>query len=118
LLDRDTTTKKFDLVFIAGVFHHIAPELREGAIKSVFDLMNLSGEVFIYEHNPYNPVTVNMVNDCPYDADAVLLKPNELRSLTHSVGLQVANFRYTLFIPGFLKRIRFLEKYLMWLPLG
>ena len=32
--------------------------------------------MFIFEHNPYNPITLKMVANCEFDADAELIKEN------------------------------------------
>ena len=80
--------------------------------------MTSRGKAFVFEHNPYNPVTRRIVNNCPYDADAVLLKPAELRGLFDSAGMKVHSKEYCLFIPPRFAALAGLEKYLGWLPLG
>ena len=50
-------TPGFDLVFVAGVFHHIPPEERQGAADAVAAHMAPGGSLVVFEHNPYNPVT-------------------------------------------------------------
>jgi len=111
-------TPTFDLIFLAGVMHHISPELRAEVCQQLFSLLNKGGELFIFEHNPVNPVTRYMVNHCEFDEDAVLLYPKELKQLlvTHHFHLQ--QLRYTLFFPNFLQKLRFLERHMGWLPLG
>ena len=108
----------FDLIFIACVFHHIAPPLRQGVMAQIHRLLNSGGELFIFEHNPYNPVTQKMVSACPFDADAVLLKPKELAGLMAESGLRVEKPRFALFFPSFLASLRPLEPRLKALPLG
>ncbi|MCS6988933.1 MAG: methyltransferase domain-containing protein [Chloroherpetonaceae bacterium] len=110
--------KQYDLVFVACVFHHIAPEERASAFEQIRALMKPSGELFIFEHNPYNPVTRRIVNACPFDKDAILLPPAELASRAKDAGLKVLENRYALFYPAPLKALRPTEAYLGWLPLG
>ena len=118
LLGEDTIVDKFDLIFVALVFHHIKPELRSKVIKDISDLLQKDGNIFIFEHNPYNPVTSYLVNTCIFDADAVLLKKGELCKLLIGAKLSINACRYTLFFPSFLKKLRFIEPMLGYLPLG
>ena len=37
-------------------------------------MLSEKGNIFITEHNPYNPVTRKIVSECAYDKDAILLK--------------------------------------------
>jgi SAM-dependent methyltransferase len=110
--------KTYDLVFVSNVFHHIPPAERLTAITQIANACQPGASVVIFEHNPYNPLTRHLVNTCPFDEDAVLLKPKELKSLFQQAGIKNINLTYTLFFPAFLKRLRFLEKYLGFLPLG
>ncbi len=108
----------FDLVFVAGVFHHIPAIERNGASRSIAARLNASGSACVFEHNPYNPVTRRIVNSCPYDADAVLLKPRELRTLLGDAELSVVASSYCLFVPPKLSWLSPVEARLGWLPLG
>lgn len=111
-------TEPFDMIFVSGVFHHIPPTEREAATASLYRRLKPGGEVYIFEHNPYNPVTRRIVNFCPYDADAVLLKPAELKSLFKGASLTVTAKSYCLFVPPKLSALAWMENLLGWLPLG
>ncbi len=114
----DTDRKPFDLVFVANVFHHIVPAERGPVLEGLRRRMADGGSLVVFEHNPYNPVTRHLVSTCPFDRDAVLLAPRELRTLVAGVGLMVRSLQYILFFPAFLRRLRFLEKPMRFLPLG
>ncbi len=109
---------KYDLIFISCVFHHIEPPLRSGAMKNVSELLKPGGELFLFEHNVYNPVTLKIVRECAFDEDAILLPPSETTGLVKSAGLTLLSKRYTLFFPAFLKFLRPLEKFIRLVPLG
>jgi hypothetical protein len=48
----------------------------------------------------------------------MLLKPRELKGLLRENELVILKQKYTLFIPGRLKKLRFLEKYFGFIPIG
>lgn len=108
----------YNLIFISCVFHHIQPQLRKQTTNIIADLLKPGGELFIFEHNPFNPVTRHIVNNCVWDRDAILLKPAETVELVTTTGLKLVRKNYTLFLPGFLNRFRSIEKYFAYLPLG
>lgn len=109
----------YDLIFIAGVYHHIEPEIRPDVTQGVFNYLNTQGLLFVFEHNPYNPVTRKMVRECPFDEDAVLLKTSEMKRLLSKIGFNVVSLKYTLFFPPNLtKSSEKLDKLFTWLPLG
>ena len=108
----------FDLIFVASVFHHIPPAERAGVMASLAARLREGGSIDIFEHNPFNPVTRRIVDQCPFDADAILLKPAELRGLYRDAGLSLTRQAYCLFIPPRLSWLLPLENYLRWLPLG
>jgi len=109
----------FDMIFVSCVFHHIHPTNREYSMKNIFNLMKEGGQFYYFEHNPYNPITRHIVNTCDWDADAILLRPNESLKLISKAGFRLeGKNKYTLFYPSFLRFLRFTEKFLFFLPLG
>ena len=108
----------FDVIFIAGVYHHIEPKLRSHIASNIFKLAANDCDVVVFEHNPYNPLTRQMVSTCEFDKDAVLLTKKELQSIFLKVGFENNRSAYTLFFPPILKYFSFLEKYFKWLPFG
>jgi trans-aconitate methyltransferase len=110
--------EQFDMIFVASVYHHIPPAQREVTTATLANRLRPGGELYIFEHNPYNPVTRRIVNNCPYDADAVLLKPSETKSLIRAASMTVTASSYCLFIPPKLSALSWVEGGLGWLPLG
>jgi SAM-dependent methyltransferase len=109
---------KFDLVFVSNVFHHIEPKYRKKAIENIFFMLKPKGNVFFFEHNPFNPVTKHIVNTCVWDTDAILLKPKESLSLFKNTGFTIIRKHYTLYFPAFLKFLRPVEKAMFFIPMG
>lgn len=103
----------FDVIFIACVLHHIRLAHRKGILKECYRVLKQKGKIIVFEHNPYNPVTMRMVNTCPFDEDAVLVKPKECKYLFSEIGMH-GSIRYTIFIPrkSFLKKLIGVEKML------
>jgi len=116
--DLDTLPSGFDVVFAANVFHHIPAAERRAALERCAALLADSGRIFIFEHNPVNPVTRWVFERCPFDDNAVMLPRRETLDLAASAGLRVAASEYTLFFPRPLAWLRFAEPMLSWLPLG
>jgi SAM-dependent methyltransferase len=117
-VDELTATPRFDLVLASCVFHHIAPEERQSALRYCYDRLKPGGHLVIFEHNPFNPVTQRLVSTCPFDADAVLLRMSETKRRMREAKFEIAETGYCLFFPSQLASLRPLEKYLSWLPLG
>ena len=77
-----------------------------------------TGQIFVFEHNMLNPLTVKAVKDCPFDEDAILLPRSELLGLARDAGFTDIRVRYVVFFPRVLAVFRPLEPFLGWVPLG
>jgi len=108
----------YDLIFISNVLHHVPLAERAAFMAEVSRLLAPEGDLFIFEHNPKNPLTRRIVRDCPLDADAVLLPSDETVGLVSGAGLIPVDRRYALFFPARLKFLAFLEKALGRVPFG
>ena len=108
----------FDIIFIAGVYHHIPPKDRNKNTAILLTLLKDGGKLLLFDHNPYNPITRRLVSTCEFDKDAVLLTLNEIKQLFKKNHFKVIFSKYTLFFPPKLKKIAFLENCLKWIPLG
>jgi SAM-dependent methyltransferase len=109
---------QFDIVMAVSVFHHIAPEARDAALRYCFDRVKRGGHVFIFEHNPYNSVTQYLVARCAFDHNAILLPPAETLARVRRAGFEQVGAQYCLFFPKALAWFRPIESWLGWLPLG
>lgn len=108
----------FDIIFTACVFHHI-PEIEHHRLfQELHRVLKKSGIFVVFEHNPLNPLTVRVVNKCPFDENAVLISARKLKSRLKSAGFKDVATGYCLFFPAFASKLRFLEHFMRWLPLG
>jgi ubiquinone/menaquinone biosynthesis C-methylase UbiE len=112
--------ESFDVVFVAGVLHHVEFSLHEGMLKEMKRVLKKGGRLIIYEHNPFNPLTRYLVKTCVFDEDAKLLRAGYLTRLLKKQPFRIAQKIYFIFLPpkGVFKKLIVFEKYLSWLPIG
>ena len=109
---------QFDLVFTSCVFHHIPHRAHLPIFREIHRVLKKDGDFFLFEHNPRNPLTVRTVKACPFDENAELIDAKPMSVRLREAGFVTTTLRYRLFFPGFLRQLRSLEKYMMWIPLG
>ena len=107
----------FDLVLVANVLHHVTAAVRNRLLREIHRLLRADGRLFIFEHNPYNPVTRYLVRTCCFDHGVTLLSPLRLRRLLRNAGF-TPRFGFMIFVPGMLRRLDVMERFMRWLPLG
>ena len=117
-LDNLETNEKFDLIFISAVVHHVKSGDRDDLFRNIYNLLSPNGVMFVFEHNPYNPVTLKMVTNCEFDADAELIKKNDLINLCKRNNFKIIKSGYIHFFPSKLGFLFKLESYLKWFFLG
>jgi len=108
----------YRLGFAACVFHHIDHAEHEALLRELRRVIAPGGWLFIYEHNPFNPLTRHVVNTCEFDRNAHLLTARALKSVVRRAGFAQVRAHYSVFFPHFLRALRPLERRLGWLPLG
>ncbi len=109
----------FDIVFMAGVLHHVNFSLHNDLVREVKRVLKKEGRFYLFEHNPLNPVTKHLVNTCVFDKDAKLVKSSYAARLLENYFTTIKK-KFIIFFPrkGILSGLIFLEKYLQWLPFG
>jgi ubiquinone/menaquinone biosynthesis C-methylase UbiE len=110
--------QSFDLAFTACVFHHIPPAEHIHWFTELRRVTRPGGLFVVFEHNPWNPLTVHVVNTCAFDVNAKLISAPLLRSNLKAAKWQIDDCRYRIFFPRALAALRPLEKLLKGLPLG
>ena len=109
-----------DIYQSEDVFEHIELENLPSIIDEIYRVLKKGGRFYNFEHNPINPITRKLVNECELDKYAVLLQPSYTKKVTNKNGLKTTNLNYTLFFPRhkFFKIFLGLEKMLSWCPIG
>lgn len=112
------TQEKFDIIFIANVFHHIEFQYHKEILINLRQALSEKGYLYMFEHNPANPLTLKAVKDCCFDGNARLLSSAYTKKLYASAGFSSIDINYTLFFPAFLNFMAFMERYMTFIPIG
>ena len=116
--DANLSNNSFDIIYCAGVFHHIDAKNRTLVLKKLFKCLNKNGILCVFEHNPYNPITRKMVSSCEFDNDAELITKRNMKHLIETSSFEILKSNYTLFFPKIFSKLNLIEPYIGWLPLG
>jgi SAM-dependent methyltransferase len=110
----------FDVVFMAGVLHHVDFSLHAHLIAEILRVIKKGGRFYLFEHNPLNPVTRHLVKTCVFDRSAKLLRHNYTSRLLKKGNFKVVSKWFIIFFPrkGIFTAFIFLERYLRKIPLG
>jgi 2-polyprenyl-3-methyl-5-hydroxy-6-metoxy-1,4-benzoquinol methylase len=108
----------FGTVVLANVLHHVPPPQRADVINGIVPLLAPGGRVVVFEHNPWNPLTVRAVRRCEFDKGVTLLTKPEIAALLQASGLERPRSRFVVFFPHLLRHLRRLEPRLGAVPLG
>ena len=108
----------FELALASCVFHHIPHEEHVALLAEIRRVLAPQGRLFVFEHNPLNPLTRYAVNTCEFDEHAKLVLAPTMRHRVREAGFAAAAVRYRIFFPHELRRLRPLEVKMTWLPLG
>lgn len=109
---------RFDIIFAANVFHHITHEEHPVVLKRIYQNLNENGFLFIFEHNPFNPITLKIVRSCEFDKDAKLLNPFYTNRILSQSGFEWRRIRFIHFFPKIFWFLFPVEKYLRKIPFG
>ena len=109
----------FDAVFAFCIYHHIPDVDHVTHLSELRRVVAEGGEVMVFEHNPYNPVTARIFARGVVDRGCHMIRPRDLRATFAAAGFETIEQAYLLFVPERLsRRFGFLEHALGWLPVG
>jgi SAM-dependent methyltransferase len=108
----------FDVALASCVFHHIPEAEHVALLAEIRRVLKPRGLLFVFEHNPLNPLTRHAVDTCPFDENAVLIRAPKMRRRVLDAAFADARINYRIFFPHALRGLRGLEPSLTWLPLG
>jgi SAM-dependent methyltransferase len=110
--------KNFDVVFAVSVFHHVPLHDRATLVHEIRRVLRPLGVFVIFEHNPRNPFTMRVVNNCEFDKDAVLLDRCVSEALMATAGFQNVSTRFILTIPAVGTVLRSFDRLFSTFPIG
>jgi SAM-dependent methyltransferase len=108
----------FDLAFAICVVHHVPQALWNVFASEMRRVLKSGGLALVFEHNPRNPLTMRVVNSCPFDADAVLLRSETAQSLLLTAGFRQVHSGFILSIPAANAWLRRIDRIFSSLPFG
>jgi SAM-dependent methyltransferase len=114
-----STQHWYDLCYVNGVFHHIAPARRLATARAIHRALGPDGFLALFENNPWNPGTRLVMSRIEFDRDAIPISPPQARSLLREAGfLQTEPMRFLFFFPRALSLLRSTEPRLARIPFG
>ena len=112
-------SQAFDLCYVNGVFHHIAPAERLSAAAMIREALTPRGLLVLFENNPWNPGTRMVMSRIAFDRNAQTLTVFEARRLLYAAGFRTCSAgRFLFYFPNALRVLRVVEPWLVRVPLG
>ncbi len=108
----------FSDVAAANVFHHIERPEHSRWLREIARVLKPGGTLWVFEHNPRNPLTRRSVRECPFDEGVILLPPGYLAQAMAAANLQPAEAYYYFYFPRALSLFRGVEPLLSGVPFG
>jgi len=118
LLDELEDNYLYDLCYVNGVFHHIAPGKRGTAVDKIHAALKPGGHFAFFENNPWNPGTLFIMKSIPFDGDAQPVSFLEAKRLLKKSGFSGGRSRFLFYFPKTMSFLRFLEPLLAKFPFG
>lgn len=109
---------RFDIAFISAVLHHVPVADRPAVYAELGRLLKPGGRLYVFEHNPRNPLVRYVIARTPIDANAILLDAHEVRHGLLDQAPYDLDTDYLMFMPPGIALLRPIDRALAWLPLG
>jgi SAM-dependent methyltransferase len=109
---------RFDVVTISAVLHHVAVGERPSVYRELGRVLRPGGRLYVFEHNPRNPLVRYVIARTPIDANAILLDETEVRRGLAEAARFALSTDYLMFMPPGLPVLAGIDRLLAWLPLG
>jgi ubiquinone/menaquinone biosynthesis C-methylase UbiE len=108
----------FDIAVVSAVLHHVPVADRPAVYAELGRVLKPGGRLYVFEHNPRNPLVRYVVARTPIDENAVLLDSREVRRGLLRSGRYELDTDYLMFVPPGISFLRPVDRALAWLPFG
>ena len=109
---------QFDVATISAVLHHVPVEERAAVYAELGRVVKPGGRIYVFEHNPRNPLVRYVIARTPIDANAILLDAREVQEGLLGAARYELETDYLMFMPPGLAFLSPIDRALAWLPLG
>ncbi len=110
--------RQFDVATVSAVLHHVPLADRPSVYAELARVLKPGGRLYVFEHNPRNPLVRHVIARTPIDRNAILLDASEVRhGLLDSTRYDL-DTDYLMFMPPGIAPLRGVDRLLAWLPLG
>lgn len=110
--------RQFDIVTISAVLHHVPVAERDAVYRELGRVLKPGGRIYVFEHNPRNPLVRYVIARTPIDENAILLDASEVRHGLLDTARYELDTDYLMFMPPGIAFLRGIDRVLGWLPLG
>jgi ubiquinone/menaquinone biosynthesis C-methylase UbiE len=109
---------QFDIATVSAVLHHVPVAERPAVYAELGRVLKPGGRLYVFEHNPRNPLVRHVIARTPIDQNAILLDPTEVRHGLLDQARYDLDTDYLMFMPPGMAFLRPVDRVLAWLPLG
>ena len=109
---------QFDVATISAVLHHVPLEERPAVYAELGRVLKPGGRLYVFEHNPRNPLVRHVIARTPIDRNAILLDASEVRHGLLDDARYDLETDYLMFMPPGIAVLRGVDRLLTWLPMG
>ena len=111
-------TGSVDLVMFFNSLHHVPVAERPAVYAELGRVLKPGGRLYVFEHNPRNPLVRYVIARTPIDQNAILLDETEVRHGLLDAARYDLDTDYLMFMPPGMAFLRPVDRLLTWLPLG
>ncbi len=108
----------FDLVFTICVMQCVPSDQWGNFTGEMRRVLKKGGISIVFEHNPYNPLTRDVVARCAMNRGLPIIKKKAIRGLFTDHEMKIIEERYILFFPWKGNLFRSVEKVMRRIPIG
>jgi 2-polyprenyl-3-methyl-5-hydroxy-6-metoxy-1,4-benzoquinol methylase len=109
---------QFDVATISAVLHHVPVAERAAVYAELGRVVKPGGRIYVFEHNPRNPLVRYVIARTPIDENAILLDAREVQEGLLNAARYELETDYLMFMPPGLAFLSPIDRALAWLPLG